>query len=81
MRVLHFFKTYLPDSVGGIEQVIFQLCESGAQHGIEGQVLTLSADPTPPVVQLGQHGATSRTSSCSNRTPSASPRRRSTARR
>ncbi|MGL6243823.1 glycosyltransferase family 4 protein [Pseudomonas sp.] len=55
MRVLHFFKTYLPDSVGGIEQVIFQLCESGAQHGVESQVLTLSADPTPPVVQLGQH--------------------------
>lgn len=55
MRVLHFFKTYLPDSVGGIEQVIFQLCESGAQHGIDGRVLTLSADPTPPVVQLGQH--------------------------
>jgi rhamnosyl/mannosyltransferase len=55
MRVLHFFKTYLPDSVGGIEQVIFQLCESGAQHGIESQVLTLSADPTPPMVQLGQH--------------------------
>jgi rhamnosyl/mannosyltransferase len=55
MRVLHFFKTYLPDSVGGIEQVIFQLCESGAQHGIDGQVLTLSADPTPAVVKLGQH--------------------------
>ena len=55
MRVLHFFKTYLPDSMGGIEQVIFQLCESGAQHGVEGQVLTLSSDPTPPIVQLGQH--------------------------
>ncbi|MGE1174096.1 glycosyltransferase family 4 protein [Pseudomonas sp. BW7P1] len=55
MRVLHFFKTYLPDSVGGIEQVIFQLCESGAQHGIEGQVLTLSANPEPAVLQLGQH--------------------------
>ncbi|WP_435034172.1 glycosyltransferase family 4 protein [Pseudomonas neuropathica] len=55
MRVLHFFKTYLPDSVGGIEQVIFQLCESGAQHDIDGQVLTLSADPTPAVVKLGQH--------------------------
>ncbi|WP_213937723.1 glycosyltransferase family 4 protein [Pseudomonas sp. dw_612] len=55
MRVLHFFKTYLPDSVGGIEQVIFQLCESGARNGVEGQVLTLSADPTPPVVRLGQH--------------------------
>ncbi|AZD05399.1 glycosyltransferase family 4 protein [Pseudomonas chlororaphis] len=55
MRVLHFFKTYLPDSVGGIEQVIFQLCESGAQQGIEGQVLTLSADPQPTVLKLGQH--------------------------
>jgi glycosyltransferase involved in cell wall biosynthesis len=55
MKVLHFFKTYLPDSMGGIEQVIFQLCESGAQRGIESQVLTLSSDPTPPVVQLGQH--------------------------
>ncbi|AZD25432.1 Glycosyltransferase [Pseudomonas chlororaphis subsp. aurantiaca] len=55
MRVLHFFKTYLPDSVGGIEQVIFQLCESGARQGIEGQVLTLSADPHPAVLKLGQH--------------------------
>ncbi len=55
MRVLHFFKTYLPDSMGGIEQVIFQLCESGALHGIESQVLTLSADPSPAVIQLGQH--------------------------
>lgn len=27
MQVLHFFKTYLPDTTGGIEQVIFQLCE------------------------------------------------------
>ncbi|WP_338806470.1 glycosyltransferase family 4 protein [Pseudomonas chlororaphis] len=55
MRVLHFFKTYLPDSVGGIEQVIFQLCESGARQGIEGQVLTLSADPHPAILKLGQH--------------------------
>ncbi|MEB2650298.1 MULTISPECIES: glycosyltransferase family 4 protein [Pseudomonas] len=55
MRVLHFFKTYLPDSFGGIEQVVFQLCESGVQHGIEAQVLTLSTDPTPRVMQLGQH--------------------------
>ncbi len=55
MRVLHFYKTSLPDTVGGIEQVIFQLCESCAQQGIEGQVLSLSSDPTPPMVQIGQH--------------------------
>ncbi|MET1068177.1 MAG: glycosyltransferase, partial [Pseudomonas prosekii] len=55
MRVLHFYKTSMPDTVGGIEQVIFQLCESCAQQGIEGQVLSLSRDPTPPVVQVGHH--------------------------
>jgi rhamnosyl/mannosyltransferase len=25
MKVLHFYKTYYPDSFGGIEQVIYQL--------------------------------------------------------
>ncbi|WP_277590138.1 glycosyltransferase family 4 protein [Pseudomonas chlororaphis] len=55
MRVLHFYKTYLPDSVGGTEQVIFQLCESGAHYGIDGQVLTLSPDPSPGALKVGQH--------------------------
>ena len=27
MRVLHFYTTYYPDSLGGIEQVIRQLCK------------------------------------------------------
>lgn len=40
MRVLHFYKTYLPDSMGGIEQVIFQMSESGARHGVDSTVLT-----------------------------------------
>ncbi|MDN6855235.1 glycosyltransferase family 4 protein [Pseudomonas sp. CAN2814] len=55
MRVLHFFKTYLPDSVGGIEQVINQLCRTGRHHGIEHQVLTLSADPEPAMVMVDGH--------------------------
>jgi glycosyltransferase involved in cell wall biosynthesis len=55
MRVLHFFKTYLPESVGGIEQVIFQLCQSGLAHGIHSEVLTLSADPHPPQVKVADH--------------------------
>ncbi|QTT86016.1 glycosyltransferase family 4 protein [Pseudomonas chlororaphis] len=55
MRVLHFYKTYLPDSIGGTEQVIFQLCESGTHYGIDGQVLTLSADPSPGALKVGQH--------------------------
>ncbi|AZD18997.1 glycosyltransferase family 4 protein [Pseudomonas chlororaphis] len=55
MRVLHFYKTYLPDSVGGTEQVIFQLCESGAHYGIDGQVLTLSPTPSSGTLKVGQH--------------------------
>ncbi|MBX9476072.1 glycosyltransferase family 4 protein [Yersinia enterocolitica] len=42
MKVLHFYKTYYPDSFGGIEQVIFQLCEGGASKGIGSTVLSLS---------------------------------------
>ena len=42
LKILHFFKTYYPDTMGGIEQVIFQLAEGGIQHGIESEVLYLS---------------------------------------
>ncbi len=55
MQVLHFFKTYLPDTTGGIEQVIFQLCEGGQAHGIQGEVLTLSAQPVPERVRVANH--------------------------
>lgn len=56
MRVLHFFKTYLPDTTGGIEQVIFQLCEGGRALGIESEVLTLSPAPEPARLQVAHHG-------------------------
>jgi len=55
MRVLHFFKTYLPESVGGIEQVIFQLCQSGRANGVHSEVLTLSANPEPREVMVADH--------------------------
>lgn len=55
MRVLHFFKTYLPDTTGGIEQVIFQLCEGGREHGVQAEVLTLSPQPVPERVRVANH--------------------------
>ncbi|SEO64517.1 glycosyltransferase family 4 protein [Pseudomonas sp. NFACC39-1] len=55
MRVLHFYKTYLPDSMGGIEQVIFQLCDSSDRLGIDNTVLTLSDDPAPGPITIRQH--------------------------
>lgn len=55
MRILHFFKTYLPDTTGGIEQVIFQLSEGGQRLGIESKVLTLSRDARPARTQVANH--------------------------
>jgi rhamnosyl/mannosyltransferase len=46
LRVLHFFKTYLPDSYGGIEQFIYQLARGTTLRGIDVDVLSLSSDVT-----------------------------------
>ena len=42
MRILHFYKTYYPDSVGGVEQVIRQMCVGTGRLGIVNEVLTLT---------------------------------------
>lgn len=49
MRVLHVFKTYYPDSFGGVEQVIRQLSTATTQLGLSNRVFTLSrqAGATP----------------------------------
>lgn len=44
MRVLHFYKTAFPDTVGGIEQVINQLARDATKLGVESHVLSLSPD-------------------------------------
>ncbi len=47
MRVLHVYKTYFPDSMGGIEQVLLQLTTGLAARGVENRIVVLSqcADP------------------------------------
>ncbi|MFI4940068.1 MAG: glycosyltransferase [Burkholderiales bacterium] len=42
MRVLHVFKTYYPDSLGGVEQVIRQLSAATTQLGLSSRIFTLS---------------------------------------
>ncbi len=44
MKVLHVYRTYLPDSYGGIEQAIYQLCLGTALRGIENHITYLSRD-------------------------------------
>ncbi|CAA0079853.1 Glycogen synthase [BD1-7 clade bacterium] len=45
MKVLHVFKTYLPDSMGGIQQCILQMSQATAKLGIDNHVLSLSPNP------------------------------------
>ena len=45
MKVLHIFKTFYPDSFGGIEEVVFQLCKGMEKHGYVSDVFTLSNNP------------------------------------
>jgi len=42
MKVLHFFKTYYPETYGGVEEVIYQLAENSPRYGVDAQVLALS---------------------------------------
>ncbi|ELI7923212.1 glycosyltransferase family 4 protein [Yersinia enterocolitica] len=55
MKVLHFYKTYYPDSFGGVEQVIFQLCEGGKNRGIDSTVLSLSKRGSIINKKIGTH--------------------------
>ncbi|MBL0422272.1 glycosyltransferase [Ramlibacter sp. AW1] len=52
LRVLHVYKSYYPDTVGGIEQVIAQLGRGLNGLGVESRIFTLSRDPQPPVIEL-----------------------------
>ena len=58
MRVLHVYKTYYPDSYGGIEQAIRHLANGCAKHSIESEVLTLSSNPKRDRFRFENHFVT-----------------------
>ncbi len=47
IRVLHVFRTYLPDTRGGVQEVIRQICLSTAALGVENRVFVPSTLPEP----------------------------------
>jgi glycosyltransferase involved in cell wall biosynthesis len=52
MRILHFYKTYYPDSWGGVEQAIRQICVGTARRGIHNEVLTLTRHDGPARMEI-----------------------------
>ncbi|WP_179401930.1 glycosyltransferase [Burkholderia guangdongensis] len=56
MRILHFYRTYFPDTIGGAEQSIYHLCRAGAKLGVDNTVLTLTRQTDGPAsIQLPDH--------------------------
>lgn len=45
MKVLHVYRTYYPDTQGGLEEVIRQICASTSELGAECRVFTTSSRP------------------------------------
>jgi rhamnosyl/mannosyltransferase len=55
VKILHFFKTYYPDSFGGVEQVIFQLSRGTTEQGYQAEVLSLSRNPENAPIFIDNH--------------------------
>lgn len=55
MKILHFYKTYYPDSFGGVQQVIYQLAEGTAKRGVKSEVLYLSQSEERYALPMGEH--------------------------
>ena len=51
MKVLHVYRTYYPDSQGGGQEAIRQICLSTQALGVENTVFTLSPNPLPKTIK------------------------------
>ena len=52
MRVLHFFKTSFPESMGGIEQAIHQIARGSHLLGIQTDVLSLTPNERTDTIEI-----------------------------
>lgn len=57
MHVLHFFKTYWPDTFGGMERAIHAIATTTREEGVTSEVLSLSREPEKNSVEFDGHFA------------------------
>ena len=55
MKVLHLYKTYLPDSVGGVEKVINKIALSSSSLDVDTEVLVLSPTKAERTIKVDNH--------------------------
>ena len=52
MKVLHVYRTYFPDSPGGLQEAIRQICISSKKYGVEARLFALSPRVLPKEMRL-----------------------------
>lgn len=52
LRVLHVYRSYYPETLGGMEEAIKQLCLGTGALGVTNTIFTLARRPVPRQVQL-----------------------------
>lgn len=57
MRVLHLFKTYWPDTFGGVERTIHAIAKGTSAYGVKCEVLSLSKRPEQNCREFDGHTA------------------------
>jgi rhamnosyl/mannosyltransferase len=55
VKILHVYKSYYPDSIGGIEKTISQLADETSRRGADCLILSLSKNPAKKVYPIGLH--------------------------
>lgn len=55
IKVLHFYKTAIPSTIGGVEVFMDTLCDTTADLGVNSTILALSKDPAPNVVAMPKY--------------------------
>lgn len=52
LRVLHVYRTYFPETQGGLQEAIRQICEGSRQAGVAPTVFALARHPLPARVRV-----------------------------
>ena len=52
MRILHFYKTSFPDTMGGVDQVINQIARGANKLGVKTDVLSLTPEREPRTIEI-----------------------------
>ncbi|MCZ4271943.1 glycosyltransferase [Maritalea porphyrae] len=55
MKVLHFYKTHKPDTIGGVEQFIDHVAKNVAPKGVQTRVLAMSANAASEPIQMDNY--------------------------